>query len=121
MLISLALPPGRISRAPLLHLRRATTGGLFDRYAAHYDAIPTAGSKHGRISSMKLSVSLPDEDVKFLDEYAKAHARSRSGAVHEAIATLRRDGLGDAYERAWDEWADGEDAELWEQPAGDGL
>jgi hypothetical protein len=70
---------------------------------------------------MKLSVSLPDEDVKFLDEYAKAHSRSRSGAVHEAIETLRQGGLADAYEQAWDEWDASEDAELWGQPAGDGL
>ena len=70
---------------------------------------------------MKLSVSLPDEDVKFLDEYAKAHARSRSSAVHEAIDTLRQGGLADAYEQAWDEWDASGEGELWEQPAGDGL
>jgi predicted transcriptional regulator len=70
---------------------------------------------------MKLSVSLPDEDVKFLDEYAKAHARSRSGVVHEAIETLRQRGLGNAYEQAWAEWDADDDADLWEQPVGDGL
>jgi predicted transcriptional regulator len=70
---------------------------------------------------MKLSVSLPDEDVKFLDEYAKAHSRSRSGVVHEAIETLRQGGLSEAYEQAFREWEVSEDAELWEQPAGDGL
>jgi predicted transcriptional regulator len=70
---------------------------------------------------MKLSVSLPDDDVKFLDEYAKEHARSRSGVVHDAIETLRQGGLGDAYEHAWAEWDTGGDGELWEQPVGDGL
>ncbi len=70
---------------------------------------------------MKLSISLPDEDVKFLDEYARAHRRSRSSAVHEAITTLRQNGLADAYEQAWEEWAASGEGELWEQPVGDGL
>jgi predicted transcriptional regulator len=70
---------------------------------------------------MKVSVSLPDEDVQFLDEYARRNDRSRSAAVHEAIATLRNGTLADAYEQAWEQWdADGE-AELWEQTASDGL
>ncbi|MFZ0089117.1 MAG: ribbon-helix-helix domain-containing protein [Solirubrobacteraceae bacterium] len=70
---------------------------------------------------MKLSVSLPDEDVEFLDEYARARAGSRSGAVHEAIDTLRQAGLAEAYEQAWDEWDAGGEAEAWEPAAGDGL
>ncbi len=70
---------------------------------------------------MKLSVSLPDEDVQFLDEYARAHERSRSGAVREAINTLRQGGLADAYEQAWEEWDASGEGELWEQPVGDGL
>jgi hypothetical protein len=59
--------------------------------------------------------------VKFLDEYAKAHARSRSGVVHEAIDTLRQGGLADAYEQAWAEWDASGEGELWEQSPGDGL
>ncbi len=70
---------------------------------------------------MKLSISLPDEDVKFLDEYARAHDRSRSGAVHEAIATLRQGGLANGYEQAWEEWDSSGEGELWEQPVTDGL
>jgi hypothetical protein len=70
---------------------------------------------------MKLSVSLPEDDVRFLDEYARAHSRSRSGAVHEAVETLRQSGLADAYEQAWGEWDAGEDGELWERPVADGL
>jgi antitoxin MazE9 len=71
---------------------------------------------------MKVSVSLPREDVEFLDEYAKAHAAaSRSAVVHEAIRALRREGLPDAYRDAWDEWDAGGDARLWERTAGDGV
>ena len=70
---------------------------------------------------MKLSVSLPVEDVKFIDEYARMHARSRSGAVQAAIHTLRQVGLADAYEDAWEEWDTSGEGELWERPTGDGL
>ena len=43
---------------------------------------------------MKLSVSLSDADVAFLDDYARAHGiRSRSGVLHEA-RTMRPHGRG---------------------------
>lgn len=73
---------------------------------------------------MKLSVSLPDEDVEFLDRYAAEHqVGSRSAAVHRAVRLLRAAELGPAYEQAWAEWADGDsdDDVLWEATAGDGL
>ena len=70
---------------------------------------------------MKISVSLPDEDVRFLDAFVQRSGRSRSAAVHEAILSLRDAALGDAYAQAWEQWdADGDPA-LWEQAAGDGL
>jgi predicted transcriptional regulator len=70
---------------------------------------------------MKLSISLPAEDVQFLDEYAGQRDRSRSGAVHEAIDALRTQALGDAYEQAWQQWdADGE-REAWDEVSADGL
>ena len=50
---------------------------------------------------MKVSVSLPEEDVEFLDAYAEAQ--------------------GPAYEDAWTEWADGDDQDLWENATSDGL
>lgn len=71
---------------------------------------------------MKLSVSLPDEDLEFLDAYASAHAApSRSAVVQEAIHALRLRELGDEYRAAWDEWSSGGDAELWDATTGDGL
>lgn len=70
---------------------------------------------------MKLSVSLPDEDVEFLDEYARARGYdSRSSVVHKAVRLLRASELGSAYEDAWSEWAVDE-AEVWETATGDGL
>lgn len=71
---------------------------------------------------MKLSVSLPNDDLRFLDEYAKAHAcPSRSAVVQEAISALRLFELGDAYADAWAEWGKSGDEAAWEPSAGDGL
>ena len=71
---------------------------------------------------MKVSVSLPGEDVQFLDAYAREQGLdSRSAALHRAVRLLRTAELGGTYEAAWDEWkADGE-AELWDATTADGL
>ncbi len=71
---------------------------------------------------MKLSVSLPDEDVAFLDAYAEAQGiGSRSAVVHKAVRLLRSSELGPAYEDAWREWSASGDAEAWETTAADGI
>lgn len=71
---------------------------------------------------MKVSVSLPGEDIEFLDAYAEAHAlSSRSAVVQRAIRVLRRELLPDAYGRAWEEWDAAGERELWDQVVGDGL
>jgi Arc/MetJ-type ribon-helix-helix transcriptional regulator len=71
---------------------------------------------------MKVSVSLPAEDVKFLDSYARAQgAQSRSAVLHKAVGLLRAAQLADAYEEAWDSWASSEEAMAWETVAADGL
>lgn len=69
---------------------------------------------------MKLSVSLPEDDVAFLDDYANQQSLdSRSAAVQRAISLLRASELGDAYEEAWDEWFSSGEAGVWERTAGD--
>jgi Arc/MetJ-type ribon-helix-helix transcriptional regulator len=71
---------------------------------------------------MKLSVSLPDDDVEFLDEYADAKGMaSRSAAVHRAVRLLRATELGPAYEDAWAQWEASDESELWNNATGDGL
>ncbi|CAN5746545.1 hypothetical protein BH23ACT5_BH23ACT5_18550 [soil metagenome] len=71
---------------------------------------------------MKLSVSLPNEDVEFLDQYAKTQGYdSRSAVVHKAVRLLRAAGLGADYANAWDEWSDSGDAAAWDAVVGDGL
>ncbi len=71
---------------------------------------------------MKVSVSLPGEDVQFLDEYAREQGlESRSAAVHRAVRLLRTGELGGAYELAWREWASNDEGGPWESTTGDGL
>lgn len=71
---------------------------------------------------MKLSVSIPGEDVAFLDEYARSHAfRSRSAVVHRAIGMLRADELRDAYSDAWEEWSSSGEAARWDATVGDRI
>ena len=71
---------------------------------------------------MKVSVSLPGEDVQFLDEYAKEQGlESRSAALHRAVRLLRTAELGAAYEAAWDDWAAEGEAGRWEVTIRDGL
>ena len=71
---------------------------------------------------MKVSVSLPGEDVQFLDDYAKERGLdSRSAAVHRAVRLLRAAELGATYQAAWEEWATTGEADLWEPATGDGL
>jgi Arc/MetJ-type ribon-helix-helix transcriptional regulator len=71
---------------------------------------------------MKVSVSLPGDDVDFLDAYAKAHRySSRSAVVHHAIRALRLGELHEAYGAAWAEWDASGDAGAWEPVVGDGM
>ncbi|MGI8609898.1 MAG: ribbon-helix-helix domain-containing protein [Candidatus Dormibacteria bacterium] len=70
---------------------------------------------------MKVSVSLPTDDVDFLDSYARAQGYdSRSAVLHQAVRLLRTSELGPAYADAWREWSDSGEASVWETTAGDG-
>lgn len=71
---------------------------------------------------MKISVSLPVEDVAVLDEYADAAGlRSRSAVVHHAIGMLRHPDLEDDYAAAWQEWEASGERSAWETTSADGL
>ncbi len=71
---------------------------------------------------MKVSVSLPEDDIEFLDAYARDQGmESRSAAVHRAVGLLRTSQLAAAYEDAWEEWDASDDASAWEATTADGL
>ena len=70
---------------------------------------------------MKLSISLPAEEVGFVDDYARSQGiKSRSGVIQAAIRLLRTSQLADDYASAWAEWTE-EDARLWDRAADDGI
>lgn len=71
---------------------------------------------------MKLSVSLPEEDVAILDEFARTTGLpSRSAALHHAVRMLRLPELEHDYEAAWEEWEASGDQAAWDVTAADGI
>ncbi|MFE9921142.1 ribbon-helix-helix domain-containing protein [Streptomyces sp. NPDC005774] len=80
--------------------------------------VPTSGSMAG----MRISVSLPQEDVAFIDEYAAGtEAESRSAVMRVAIELLRQAQLEQAYTEAFAEWDCGGEAGPWDRVSGDGV
>lgn len=80
------------------------------------------GSSQGSIDSMKVSVSLPEDDVRYLDSYARSRGiDSRSAVLHKAVGLLRATELEDSYAAAWSSWDSSGDAEMWDSVTGDGL
>jgi Arc/MetJ-type ribon-helix-helix transcriptional regulator len=71
---------------------------------------------------MKVSVSLPEEDVVFLDAYAQAQGLpSRSAVLHKAVRLLRGAELAPAYEDAFTSWQGSADAAEWDVTSRDNL
>ena len=65
-------------------------------------------------------MSLPDDDIAFLDEYAAEHElASRSAALQAAVALLRTRGLAADYAAAWEAWDADPDSALWDSVSGD--
>jgi hypothetical protein len=70
---------------------------------------------------VKLSVSISEDDVEFIDHYASEHGvDSRSGVVQRALSVLRAIELGAEYAAAWSEWHQ-PDAEAWDSAIADGI
>jgi len=66
----------------------------------------------------KVSISLSDTDIAYLDERARVgDYPSRSAAVHAAIRVLRESELADAYAQAFGEWDDTD----WDAVSADGV
>ena len=71
---------------------------------------------------MKVSVSLPDEDVEFLERYARSHGvASRSAVLHRAVGLLRAAELSSDYAAAFEEWANEPESEMWDAVVADGF
>ena len=71
---------------------------------------------------MKVSVSLPDDDVRYLDSYARSKGiDSRSAVLHQAVGLLRASELEDSYAEAWASWESSDDAGAWDDVTTDGI
>jgi Arc/MetJ-type ribon-helix-helix transcriptional regulator len=71
---------------------------------------------------VKLSISLSDEDVAFVDEYVHAAGlASRSAVIRRALHLLRQPALEQDYAEAWEEWSASGEQAAWDPTAGDGL
>lgn len=69
---------------------------------------------------MKLSISLPEKDIAFIDRQIADHGEpSRSAVVRKALRRLRSEDLRRQYARLWAEWDDEDDA--WDVTVGDGI
>ncbi len=79
-------------------------------------------SYHGRIAGMKISVSLPDDDVRRLDDYVEsAGLPSRSAGLREAIKLLGASHLAAEYAEAFEEWESSSDSADWDPTVADGI
>lgn len=71
---------------------------------------------------MKLSVSIPADDLARLDRFVQqAGLASRSAAIQRAIRLLDLDGLDQDYAAAWDEWDASGHGQDWDVVSPDGL
>ena len=106
---------------------RRVAAGLSGAGSQPRAQLPSAGwwewtAYCGSIDGVKLSLSIPEDDVRFIDGKARDGTYpSRSAVVVAAIRTMRHAELTDSYVAAFDEWASGGEAGLWEAAVGDGL
>jgi Arc/MetJ-type ribon-helix-helix transcriptional regulator len=71
---------------------------------------------------MKLSVSISEDDVALVDEYARTSGlRSRSAVVQHAIHLLRHRDLEVDYASAWHDWETSGEGTAWDSTVNDGL
>lgn len=69
-----------------------------------------------------MSVDLSEQDLATVDDFQRAAGlSSRSAVIRHAIRQLPRPEVEGAYEQAWEEWDNSDDAALWENVVADGL
>jgi antitoxin ParD1/3/4 len=72
------------------------------------------------MQSQKLSISLTEDLVKFIDAYRTDQGlKARSEVIDHALRFLKQHSLEAAYEEAYSEMA--QEAALWDATVGDGL
>lgn len=72
--------------------------------------------------TVKLSVSLSDSDVAYVDEIARVErSGNRSAVIHDMVRLFREIRSEDDYVKAFEEWDGSEDQKLWDSALMDGL
>jgi predicted transcriptional regulator len=71
--------------------------------------------------TVKLSVSLSDDDLQYLDKIAAEMKGNRSAAIHRLLRVQRELDAEAAYSQAFDEWEGSGENALWDGTARDGL
>ena len=75
-----------------------------------------------RQRTVKVSTTLPERDVVFIERYAKEkNLPSRAAAYQAAVKALRDQELMRQYEEADKEWYESGEAAVWECTVGDGI
>ena len=69
----------------------------------------------------KLSVSLSESDVEYIDELARNRSGNRSAAIHDLVRIARERAAISDYAMANDEWIDSGESRAWEAVETDGL
>lgn len=71
---------------------------------------------------MKVSVSIPDNDLAYIEsQVSSGRYPTRSAALHAAIKTLRTRDLEAQYAEAAREWHESGEQAAWEVTVADGL
>jgi Arc/MetJ-type ribon-helix-helix transcriptional regulator len=71
---------------------------------------------------MKVSVSIPDDDLAFLEsQIAEGRFPNRSAAIHGAIRSLRTRHLESQYAEAAKDWRESGEEGAWEVTLADGV
>ncbi len=71
---------------------------------------------------MKISVSLAEDELEFIDEQTRVgRYPTRSAALRAAIGLLRDREYTDSYAAAWDEWDESGDGAAWSVASPDGI
>ncbi|MEF2977013.1 antitoxin [Subtercola sp. YIM 133946] len=69
----------------------------------------------------KLSVSLSDDDVEYIDALAQSRSGNRSAVIHDLVRIAREMRSVSDYIAANDEWLASAESRGWDETAGDGL
>ena len=69
----------------------------------------------------KLSVSLSESDLEFIDELARSQSGNRSAAIHDLVRIARERAAVSDYARANDEWIDSGESRAWQTADSDSL